>query len=323
MAQTTTLYSKEGETITALDPSTTAAQVSIADEDGAASNVETEIQALRTKIAAAVDAGVHFKGALTSTSGLPTVAYKAGWQYTVQEAGTYAGQTCEVGDLVICIKDYASGSASDSDWAVIQANIVGAVTGPSESVVDHVPTFDTTSGNSLKDSGFTIGKSVPADAVFTDTTYAAATSESDGLMTATQYTKLAGIEEGADVTDADNVSAAGAFMVATSTADSIKDGTSKVVMTADERTKLANITAGAEPNQNAFAKVAVGDVTVSASAAEDTLTVAAGEGVTLTPDTTTKKLTIAETYVDCCVVSSLDDVPSNLRNGGLVILKTS
>lgn len=323
MVQNTILYSKEGTSTTALNPATTASQVSINNESGSASNVETEIEALRTKIAAAVDAGVHFKGALTSTSGLPTVSYKAGWQYTVQEAGTYAGQTCEVGDLVICIKGYASGSASNADWTVIQANLVGAVTGPSSSIVNHVPVFDTTSGNSLKDSGFTIGKSVPADADFGNTEYAPATAEADGLMTAAQFTKLSGIEEGADKTDADNVSAAGAFMKSTDTADSIKDGTTKVVMTAEERTKLSNITAGAEANQNAFSKVKVGDTTVSSSATEDTLELSAGEGVTLTPDTTNKKVTIAETYVDCCVVSSLDDVPSNLRNGGLVILKTS
>ena len=43
--------------------------------------------------------------------------------------------------------------------------------------------------------------------------------------------------------------------------------------------------------------------------------------VTVTPDSQTKKITIAEQYVDSCVVTSLDNVPSNLRNGGLIILK--
>lgn len=316
----TTLYSHEGTANTAIAPATTAEQVQINDEDGVASNLQAEIVALRQKIASAVDSGIHFKGVVTSESGLPTVGYKAGWQYSVKEAGTYAGVTCEVGDLILCIKDYASGSAANSDWSVLQANIVGAVSGPASAVVGHVAAFDNVSGKVLKDSGFTVAKSVPADAKFSDTTYDAATDSADGLLTAGLHKKLVNIEEGADKTDATNVSAAGAFMK-TDTADSISDGTSKVIMTSAERTKLSGITAGAEANQNAYAKVKVGATTLAASAKQDTLTIEAGEGVTLTVDETNKKVTLSETYIDSCVVSSLDDVPSNLRNGGIVILK--
>lgn len=315
----TTLYSHEGATNTPLAPATKATQVQIANVEGQASNVETEIVALRTKLNQAIDAGVHFRGAVNSTTPLPTVAYKAGWQYIVGEAGTYAGNVCEAGDYIICIKDYASGSASNSDWTVLQKNLDGAVTGPSTSVANHVAVFDGTSGAKLKDSGFTIGKSVPADAEFTDTTYKPATDKADGLMTAAQYTKLADIETGADKTDADNVKAAGAFMTATNTADDIADGTTKKLMTADERTKLEGVATGAEVNQNAFAKVKVGETTLTATAKQDTLEIEAGEGVTITASG--KKVTIKETYIDSCVVASLDNVPANLRNGGLIILK--
>lgn len=318
MATTTTLYAKNGELVEALAPSTTAAQVAVNDANGSGSNVEKEIVDLRKKIASAVDAGVHFKGVLAKDNGLPTVGYKAGWQYSVQEAGTYAGVSCEVGDLVVCIKDYASGSASNSDWSVIQANIVGAVTGPANSVANHVAAFDGVSGKIIKDSGFTLGKSVPANAVFTDTTYAEATDAADGLLTAALHKKLVGIEDGADKTDAANVAAAGAFMK-TDTADSLKDGTGRVVMTAAERTKLSGVATGAEVNQNAFSKVKVGATTLGATAKSDTLELAAGSGITLSASG--KKVTIGETYVDSCVVTSLDDVPANLRNGGLVILK--
>jgi hypothetical protein len=66
-----------------------------------------------------------FKGTL-GTGGtvttLPTSGYSAGWTYKVITAGTYAGQTCEVGDMVICTKDHATG-ASNSDWSVVQNNI--------------------------------------------------------------------------------------------------------------------------------------------------------------------------------------------------------
>lgn len=315
----TQLYSHEGNNNTPLAPYTVAEAVKVNDVDGNASTVEAEIVALRKAVEAAVSKGQHFQGVVNSTATLPPYNYKAGWLYSVQEAGTYAGNACEVGDLIICVKDYASGSASNADWAVLQANLDGAVTGPSQSVAAHVVVFDGTSGKRIKDSGFTIGCSVPANAKFTDTTYNAATDAADGLLTASLHKKLVGIEEGADKTDTTNVKAAGAFMTATNTADDIADGTTKVVMTADERTKLMGVAAGAEVNQNAFAKVKVGTTTITAAAKQDTLEIEAGEGVTITASG--KKVTIKEAYVDSCVVSSLDNVPANLRNGGLVILK--
>lgn len=321
MALNTKLYGKNGETQTQLNPETIASQVVINDAAGVGSNVEAEIEKLRTDVAALINGGVVFKGALTSTSGLPTVSYKAGWQYIVQTAGTYAGKVCEVGDFVVCVKNYASGSASNNDWAVLQVNIVGAVTGPANSVANHVAAFDGTSGKIIKDSGYTIGKSVPADAEFTDTTYAPATAEADGLMTAAQFTKLGGIEAGADKTDRDNVAAAGAFIKATDTADSITEGTTKKLMTAAERTKLNGITAGAEVNQNAISKVTVGTTTITATGKTDTLKLEAGTGISLAAAPTDKKVTISEAYVDSCIVSNLDDVPANLRDGGLIILK--
>ena len=315
----TQLYSHEGNNNTPLAPYTVAEAVKVNDVDGNASTVEAEIVALRKAVEAAVSKGQHFQGVVNSTATLPPYNYKAGWLYSVQEAGTYAGNVCEFGDLIICVKDYASGSASNADWAVLQANLDGAVTGPSSSVAAHVVVFDGTSGKRIKDSGFTIAASVPANAKFTDTTYKAATDTADGLLTASLHKKLVGIEEGADKTDATNVKAAGAFMTATNTADDIADGTTKVVMTAAERTKLTGIKTRAEVNQNAFAKVKIGTTTITAAAKQDTLEIEAGEGVTITA--AGKKVTIKETYVDSCVVSSLDNVPENLRNGGLVILK--
>lgn len=315
----TTLYSHEGATNVALAPATTAGQVEINDENGNASTVASEIVELRKKIASAIDSGIQFKGVLNAEAGLPTVGYKAGWQYSVQEAGTYAGVACEVGDLVLCIKDFASGSASNADWSVLQANIVGAVTGPASAVVGHVAVFDNVSGKVIRDSGFTLGKSVPANAKFTDTTYDAATDSADGLLTAALHKKLVGVEEGADKTDAENVASAGAFMKSSNTLDDVLDGTTYKRMTASERTKLSGIATGAEVNQNAFSKVTVGSTTITASSKTDTLEIAAGDGITLS--VSGKKVTVSETYLDCAVVSTLDKVPSNMRNGSLIILK--
>ena len=312
---------KNGTLSEEINPYTDAGVVAINDENGVASTVAVEIVALRQNIASAVDAGIHFRGAVNSTNGLPTVSYKAGWQYAVQEAGTYAGQECEVGDYIICIRNYASGSASNADWIVIQKNIVGAVIGPASSVALHVAVFSDASGKNIADSGFTIGRSVPADAVFTDTTYAPVSASADGLMTVALYNKLVSVEHGADKTDSANVSDAGAFMISTHTADNITDGSSKVVMTASERTKLSNLTVGAEVNQAAFSNVKVGSATVAATGKTDTIEYEAGDGVTISANVGAKKLSFSETYIDSCIVNSLDEVPANLRNGGVIFLR--
>lgn len=315
----TALYGKDGEAKYKIAPETSAAQTLINDADGNASTVETEIEVLRAHIASIENGGVTFKGSLTKEQGLPTVAYRAGWQYAVKDAGTYAGQVCEEGDMVLCIKDYASGSAGDADWTVIQANVVGAVTGPDAAIAGHVAVFDGTSGKIVRDSGYSINSSVPANAKFTDTTYAPATTAADGLMSASDKAKLDGVAAGADVTNAASVAAAGAFMKGADTADSVADGKNKLLLTPAERTKLSGIASGAEVNQKAFSKVKVGDTVISAGAKTDTLALSAGAGITLTPGA--KEVTVAETYIDTCVVSSLDAVPENLRNGGLIILK--
>lgn len=317
----TTLYGKEGSEIVQYNPSTIAEQVNINDNAGSPSTVEAEIVKIRQRISGLESGGVAFKGAVTKSNPLPTVAYKAGWQYVVQEAGTYAGDICEVGDFIICIKDYASGSASDNDWAHLQVNIVGAVSGPDVAVAGRVATFSDTSGKHIKDSGFTIAKSVPADAKFTDTTYLAATSASDGLMTAAQYSKLGSIEQGADVTDTANVSAAGAVMKTDNT-DVLPQGTTNLYMTSAEKTKLSGITAGAEPNQNAFSSVQVnGSTTINADAKTDVFKIEGGTGVTVSVNGTSDGVVLSETYVDSCVVTDLQQVPANLRIGGLIILK--
>ena len=65
--------------------------------------------------------------------------------------------------------------------------------------------------------------------------------------------------------------------------------------TAADITKLAGIATGAEVNQNAFSNVKVGSTTVAADSKTDTLELVAGSNVTLTPDATNDKVTIAAT----------------------------
>lgn len=47
--------------------------------------------------------------------------------YRIGTAGTYAGVTCSAGDILICIKEYSTGTSGNSStyWTVVEANIKG------------------------------------------------------------------------------------------------------------------------------------------------------------------------------------------------------
>ena len=103
-------------------------------------------------------------GVVDSSTPLPTSDYSVGQTFRVAEAGTYAGQDCEVGDLIIVISDYAD-SAKDSDFLVVQANVDGAVTGPDASTDANIVVFDGITGKKIKDSSVTIASVSDAIAV--------------------------------------------------------------------------------------------------------------------------------------------------------------
>lgn len=158
----------------------------------------------------AIDSMV-FKGTLGTTGNITTVpngnanatpsqAYKTGWTYKIVTAGTYAGITCEVGDLLIAMADSASDQTSinNAHWTVAQGNLDGAVTGPASATNNHIAIFDQTTGKIIKDSGYTIETSVPSGAVFTDTNTSYKYTLSNGTTSA--YTA----SDAMVYTDADN-----------------------------------------------------------------------------------------------------------------------
>lgn len=116
-------------------------------------------------------------GGNTGAYGALTPFANRGWTYKVTTAGKINGKVVEIGDMLICNKDGTTAATSSNystiaaNWDVIQANIDGAVTGPASSTNAHVAVFNGATGKVIKDSGFTIGKSVPSNAVFTDTHY--------------------------------------------------------------------------------------------------------------------------------------------------------
>ena len=64
-----------------------------------------------------------FKGTVnagTDISGLTN--YKSGWYWVVATAGTYAGEVCEVGDMIFCVSNYSS-AYSASDFTAVQNNL--------------------------------------------------------------------------------------------------------------------------------------------------------------------------------------------------------
>ena len=129
---------------------------------------------------AAADAMIYrgtIAGGNTGAYGTLTPFANNGWTYKVTTAGKINGKAVEIGDMLICNKDGTTAATSSNystiaaNWDVIQANIDGAVTGPASSTNAHVAVFNGATGKVIKDSGLTIAKSVPSNAVFTDTHY--------------------------------------------------------------------------------------------------------------------------------------------------------
>lgn len=140
-----TLQNKTGDELL---PKTTGEQVFLGD----GTSVSAKIAALESAFASGIEVkGTVGAGGTVET--LPADSYGIGDMYVVKTAGTYAGQECETGDLILCIKAYAEEGASDTDWTVIQNNINRAVTGPASAADGNLMSFDGASGTLAKDSG--------------------------------------------------------------------------------------------------------------------------------------------------------------------------
>lgn len=128
-----------------------------------------------------------YKGSVATVADLPAVA-KVGDVYHVNADDTE----------YVCIVASTTDPAADAEYELLgtTVDLSGYVQKVSGATAGDVATL--AADGSIVDSGKTIGTSVPADAVFTDTTYDPATASEDGLMTSAQFTKLAGIEAGAE-----------------------------------------------------------------------------------------------------------------------------
>ena len=75
---------------------------------------------------------MRYKGVIPSGQDVPTNSYKKGDVYRVEAEGLYANQRCDANDFVLAVRNGpTSGSMPiQTDWTVIQGNIIGAVTVP-------------------------------------------------------------------------------------------------------------------------------------------------------------------------------------------------
>lgn len=138
---------------TAVYPVTTADQVKTAD----GGNVEAKLAALQTTFASGIrQCGTVGTGG--TVEALPAEGYTQGDMYIVKTGGTYAGQVCEPGDLILCVKTHDPEGAADTDWTVIQNNVVRAVKGPESAADGNLMAFEGTSGTVAKDSGIKLAE---------------------------------------------------------------------------------------------------------------------------------------------------------------------
>ena len=120
----------------------------------AATGTKTTQIATTAFVDAAINSGIAglsgalvFKGTVDSADDLPNT-HTTGWTYVVSTAGTYVGQVCEIGDMIICVSNGTT--AKNSDWNVVQTNINGAVTGPATSTDSYLAIFNGATGKVIK-----------------------------------------------------------------------------------------------------------------------------------------------------------------------------
>ena len=206
-------------------PGTSAADTAVPTSKAVADYVASQFSGLDALI---------FKGTIGTggTPGtLPATNYEAGWVYRVVSAGTYAGKACEVGDLVIAIKDYAAATASNDDWTVAQTNIDGAVTSSATSTTDgQIVVFDGTTGREVKNSAKSI-----------ETTL---TANSDDVLPTSKAvaTYVTGQIEGLDVTGDSSVAASKTISAWSETDGKVSITTQDIAITKSQVTDITTDT---------------------------------------------------------------------------------
>ena len=150
-----TMKDKDGNT---LNPSSIGAQIALTARNGVTQeDVQKELEAIHGKmdgLLSEADA-MQYKGVVNADGDIPAT-YEPGWMWKVGTAGTYKGQTCEAGDLIIANVSRAGTDNADTDFDIVQGNVPRPVSGPGSSTADTLPAFDSEDGMKLKSSDLTV-----------------------------------------------------------------------------------------------------------------------------------------------------------------------
>jgi len=91
--------------------------------------------------------------------------------YTPYDSSNPMGYTSNTGTITgITMNGLSKGTSGVVDLGTVITDVSDKVSGPATATATHVATFSDTTGKVIQDSGYTIGTSVPSNAVFTDTT---------------------------------------------------------------------------------------------------------------------------------------------------------
>lgn len=261
---------------------------------------------------AAADAMI-FKGTLGTdgtVEALPTT-YSTGWTYRVIEAGTYAGQQCEIGDLVIALTSRSGSGNQDADWTVAQTNIDGAITDIKSTASVTVTGTGSSRTIELPVSGVTAG------------TYRNVTVNDKGIVTGGNNNTATIAEGGTNNTtfDADTVIVFDGTKLSSSTISTEKlgylsDVTSNIQAQLNGKAAsnhTHNYAASATPG--GAANSVANKLTIQANGTEfktfngsaaTLVNIKAGQNITITPKAEENAIEIKSSFTDTKVTNTLD-----------------
>ena len=135
--------------------------------EGAVAAIQAKLAGIDDTVKGYVDSQVKglaqalvFQGSVSQGSDLPENP-KVGDTYVISAIGEYAGETCEVGDTIICT--VAKSDETAAKWLVVQKNIDGAVTRGDEKSWDGKLLVGA-AGNQVSSIDGTEGQIIQADA---------------------------------------------------------------------------------------------------------------------------------------------------------------
>lgn len=264
-------------------------------------------KALSTKeYAESLVAGINSftPGVADLTTGVPTTGYKVGQSWRVAEAGTYVGQKCEVGDLILVLSDCGE-TLSNDDFLVVQANIDGAVTGADTSVDGNIVVFDGVTGKIIKDSAVSIASL--NDVISKAHTHANASVLSTYNKTQTELLAEAKSQMGTDLTAINESLAKKADKATTLAGYGITD--------AYTETEVDNLLAPITENLNTKVDAATVDSKIAAAKTDilSEAATAAGEALTAKVGAVPEEQTVKE-YVDSVVGAGGADIAQQLAD---------